>query len=55
MRMFGSERIAKIMDVGYKEGEVIQHSMITKVIERAQKKVEENNLVFVNDCLNMMM
>src|SRR5215213_35352 len=44
MRMFGSERIAKIMDkLGYKEGEVIQHSMITKSIERAQKKVEENN------------
>lgn len=44
MRMFGSERIAKIMDrLGLKEGEVIQHSMITKSIERAQKKVEENN------------
>lgn len=44
MRMFGSERIAKIMDrLGYKEGEVIQHSMITNSIERAQKKVEENN------------
>ncbi len=44
MRMFGSERIASIMDrLGYKEGEVIQHSMITKSIERAQKKVEENN------------
>ncbi len=44
MRMFGSERIAKLMDkMGYKEGEVIQHSMITKSIERAQKKVEENN------------
>ncbi len=44
MRMFGSERIAKIMDfAGYKEGEVIQHSMITKSIERAQRKVEENN------------
>jgi len=44
MRMFGSERIAKVMDfAGYKEGEVIQHSMITKSIERAQKKVEENN------------
>ena len=43
MRKFGSERIAKIMDrMGYKEGEVIQHSMITKSIERAQKKVEEN-------------
>jgi preprotein translocase subunit SecA len=44
MRMFGSERIAKIMDsLGIKEGEVIQHSMITKSIERAQRKVEENN------------
>lgn len=44
MRLFGSERIAAIMDrFGYKEGEVIQHSMVTKSIERAQKKVEENN------------
>jgi len=44
MRMFGSGRIANIMDkLGLKEGEVIQHSMITKSIERAQKKVEENN------------
>jgi len=44
MRMFGSERIAKVMDrLGIKDGEVIQHSMITKSIERAQKKVEENN------------
>jgi len=44
MRMFGSDRIAGMMDkLGYKEGEVIQHSMITKSIERAQKKVEENN------------
>jgi preprotein translocase subunit SecA len=44
MRLFGSERIAGLMDrFGYKEGEVIQHSMITKSIERAQKKVEENN------------
>jgi len=44
MRMFGSERIARIMDrLGYKEGEVIQHSMITSSIERAQRKVEENN------------
>lgn len=43
MRRFGSDRIAKIMDrMGYKEGEVIQHGMITKSIERAQKKVEEN-------------
>jgi preprotein translocase subunit SecA len=44
MRLFGSERIARMMDkMGHKEGEVIQHSMITKSIERAQKKVEENN------------
>jgi preprotein translocase subunit SecA len=44
MRLFGSERIARIMDrMGYKEGEVIQHGMITRSIERAQKKVEENH------------
>lgn len=44
MRLFGSERISKMMDrLGLKDGEVIQHSMITKSIERAQKKVEENN------------
>ncbi|WP_104735781.1 preprotein translocase subunit SecA [Hanstruepera ponticola] len=44
MRLFGSERIAKMMDrMGLEEGEVIQHSMISKSIERAQKKVEENN------------
>ncbi|MCE3278704.1 MAG: secA [Bacteroidetes bacterium] len=44
MRLFGSERIAKMMDrMGIEEGEVIQHSMITKSIERAQKKVEENH------------
>jgi preprotein translocase subunit SecA len=44
MRMFGSDRISRIMDrLGLKEGEVIQHSMITKSIERAQRKVEENN------------
>ena len=44
MRLFGSERIAKMMDrMGHKEGEVIQHGMISKSIERAQKKVEENN------------
>jgi len=44
MRLFGSDRIASIMDrFGYKEGEVIQHSMVTKSIERAQRKVEENN------------
>jgi len=44
MRLFGSDRIASLMDrMGLEEGEVIQHSMITKSIERAQKKVEENN------------
>jgi preprotein translocase subunit SecA len=44
MRMFGSERIAGMMDkLGYKEGDVIQHSMISNSIQRAQKKVEENN------------
>jgi preprotein translocase subunit SecA len=44
MRLFGSDRIAGLMDrMGYKEGEVIQHSMVTKSIERAQKKVEENH------------
>jgi preprotein translocase subunit SecA len=44
MRLFGSERIASLMDrMGLQEGEVIQHSMITKSIERAQKKVEENH------------
>ncbi len=44
MRLFGSERIAKVMDrIGLKEGEVIQHSMISKSIGNAQKKVEENN------------
>lgn len=44
MRLFGSDRVAKLMDrMGLKEGEMIQHSMITKSIERAQRKVEENN------------
>lgn len=44
MRLFATDRIAKLMDrLGMEEGEVIQHSMITKSIERAQKKVEENN------------
>lgn len=44
MRLFQSERIAKMMDrMGHKDGEVIQHSMVTASIERAQKKVEENN------------
>ncbi len=44
MRLFTTDRIAKLMDrMGFKEGEVIQHSMVTKSIERAQRKVEENN------------
>ena len=44
MRLFSSERIASVMDkLGFKEGEMIEHSMISKSIERAQKKVEENN------------
>ena len=52
MRLFGSDRIAKLMDrLGLEEGEVIQHSMITKSIERAQKTI----LVFVKDCWNMTM
>ena len=44
MRLFGSDRIARLMDrMGVEEGEVIQHSMVSKSIERAQKKVEENH------------
>ena len=44
MRLFGSDRVAKLMDrMGLQDGEMIQHSMITKSIERAQRKVEENN------------
>src|SRR5690625_135085 len=44
MRLFGSEKIAAMMDkMGHKEGEVLQHSLVTRSIERAQKKVEENN------------
>ena len=44
MRLFGSERISGVMDkLGFEEGEMIEHSMISKSIERAQKKVEENN------------
>ena len=44
MRLFGSDRVTKVMDrMGLQEGENIQHSMVTKTIERAQKKVEENN------------
>ena len=60
MRMFGSERIAGMMDkLGYKEGDVIQHSMISNSIQRAQKKVEENNfgirkrLLEYDDVMNM--
>ncbi len=44
MRLFGSERVSKLMDrMGHKEGDVLQHGMVSKSIERAQKKVEENN------------
>ena len=44
MRLFSCDRIASVMDkLGFKEGEMIEHSMISKSIERAQKKVEENN------------
>ncbi len=44
MRLFASEKIAKVMDrLGFEDGERIEHSMINKSIERAQKKVEENN------------
>ena len=44
MRLFGSERISRTLDrLGFKDGEMIEHSMISKSIERAQKKVEENN------------
>jgi preprotein translocase subunit SecA len=60
MRMFGSERIASLMDkLGYKEGDVIQHGMISNSIQRAQKKVEENNfgirkrLLEYDDVMNM--
>lgn len=60
MRMFGSDRIAKVMDrMGMEEGEVIQHSMITSSIERAQTKVEENNfgmrkrLIEYDDVMNI--
>jgi preprotein translocase subunit SecA len=52
MRLFGSERIASLMDkMGHKEGEVLQHSMISKSIERAQKKVEENNFAIRKNLL----
>ena len=60
MRLFGSERISKVMDrLGFQEGEMIEHSMISKSIERAQKKVEENNfgirkrLLEYDDVMNM--
>ena len=60
MRLFGSENMAKWMDrLGFKEGEVIQHSMITKNVETAQRKVEENNfgvrkrLLEYDDIMNM--
>ncbi len=60
MRLFGSDNLAKWMDrLGFKEGEVIQHSMITKNVETAQKKVEENNfgvrkrLLEYDDVMNM--
>lgn len=60
MRLFGSDRIAKVMDrMGMEEGEVIQHSMITNSIERAQRKVEENNfgirkrLIEYDDVMNI--
>ena len=44
MRLFGSDRLAGWMGkMGYKEGDALEHSMLTKSIERAQKKVEENN------------
>ena len=60
MRMFGSDRIAKVMDrMGMEEGEVIQHSMVTSSLERAQRKVEENNfgtrkrLIEYDDVMNI--
>ena len=44
MRLFGSDKVSKMMDrMGHKDGEVLQHSLMTNTIERAQKKVEENN------------
>ena len=51
MRLFGSERMAKLMDrMGLKEGEVIQHSMITKSIERAKKRLKKITLELEKDC-----
>ena len=56
MRLFGSDRIAKLMDrMGLEEGEVIQHSMISKSIERAQKKLKKIILVLESDCWSTMM
>lgn len=56
MRLFQSERIAKAMDrMGHKDGDVIQHSMITKSIERAQKELRKTTLVSEKDYLSMMM
>ena len=59
MRLFGSERIAKVMDrLGLKEGEVITHSMVSKSIERAQRKIEtrnfsmRKNLIEYDDVMN---
>ena len=61
MRLFGSDRISKLMDrMGVEEGEVIQHSMVSKSIERAQKKVEENHfgtrkrLIEYDDVMNLV-
>ena len=56
MRLFGSDRIAKMMDrIGIEEGEVIQHSMITKSIQRAQKRLKKIILEYENDSWNTMM
>ena len=55
MRLFGSDRITNVMGrVGMEEGEAIEHPLITKSVERAQKKVEEITLQFVNVFLNMI-
>ena len=60
LRLFGSDRLAKMMDrLGHKEGDVIQHPWISKSIERAQRKVEQNNfgirkrLLEYDDVMNM--
>ena len=51
MRLFGSERISGLMDkMGFEEGEMIEHSMISKSIERAQRKWKKTTSVFVNVC-----